>query len=60
MRAKRHQTFETRLLLAGHDLFFEITIYPAVSGLSVVARDVTERRRAEQAVEAELALPVLA
>lgn len=54
MRAKRHQTFETRLLLAGHDLFFEITIYPAVSGLSVVARDVTERRRAEQAVEASL------
>jgi PAS domain S-box-containing protein len=54
MRTKRPLTFETRLALAGHDLFFEITIYPAVSGLSVVARDVTERHRAEEAVEASL------
>jgi PAS domain S-box-containing protein len=54
MRTKRPLTFETRLTLAGHDLFFEITIYPAVSGLSVFARDVTERRHAEEAVEASL------
>jgi len=54
MRIQRHQTFETRLSLAGHELFFEVTIYPAVAGLSVFARDVTERRRAEEAIEKSL------
>jgi len=46
---KEHQskTFETILNLNGHKRSFEINAYPSTRGVSVVAKDVTERKRSE-------------
>ncbi|HKG53978.1 MAG TPA: PAS domain S-box protein [Anaerolineales bacterium] len=46
---KNHQpkTFETIFLLNEQKRFFEINAYPSTRGLSVVAKDVTERKQSE-------------
>jgi PAS domain S-box-containing protein len=46
---KTHQprTFETTILLNGHKRPFEINAYPSTRGVSVVAKDVTDRKRSE-------------
>jgi PAS domain S-box-containing protein len=41
------RTFETILLLGGEKRFFEINAYPSTRGVSVVAKDVTDRKRTE-------------
>ena len=43
------ETFISELRLAGRDLLYETRIYPAEEGTSVIARDVTELRQAEEA-----------
>ena len=46
---KNHQprTFETILALSGEKRSFEINAYPSTRGVSVVAKDVTDRKRTE-------------
>jgi PAS domain S-box-containing protein len=46
---KDHQskTFETTLLVNGEKRSFEINAYPSTRGVSVVAKDVTDRKRSE-------------
>ena len=46
---KSHQprTFETVLGLGGETRFFEVNAYPSTRGVSVVAKDVTDRKRTE-------------
>ena len=41
------RTFETVLLLNGQKRSFEINAYPSTRGVSVVAKDVTERKQSE-------------
>jgi PAS domain S-box-containing protein len=47
-RQARSFTFPCRI--GSRDFLFEVTAYPAKEGLSVVARDVAPRRRAEEAL----------
>jgi PAS domain S-box-containing protein len=43
----RPRTFETSLILGNHQFIFEINAYPSTRGVSVVAKDVTDRKRSE-------------
>jgi PAS domain S-box-containing protein len=45
---KQPQTFINEHRLGDKDLFFEISAYPSVRGLSVFVKDITEQRKAEQ------------
>ena len=40
----------TEYKVGGKDFFFEVSAYPSKTGLSVFVKDVTERKRAEQAL----------
>ena len=46
---KTHQsrTFETNMVIAGENRSFEVNAYPSMRGVSVVAKDVTDRKRTE-------------
>lgn len=50
LRKKQPQSFVTDYRLRGKDYVFEINAYPSSEGLSVFVKDITERRKAEQAV----------
>jgi len=50
LRTKQPKHFVNQYQLGGKDLFFEINAYPAKDGLSVFVRDITERKRAEEAL----------
>ena len=41
------RTFETILAFTGENRSFEVTAYPSMRGVSVVAKDVTDRKRTE-------------
>ncbi|HEX9839974.1 MAG TPA: PAS domain S-box protein [Anaerolineales bacterium] len=47
LRNHRSKTFETNLTLGNHQYVFEINAYPSTRGVSVVAKDVTDRKRSE-------------
>jgi PAS domain S-box-containing protein len=47
-RQARTSTFPSRI--GDRDFLFEVTAYPSMDGISVVARDVSSRRRAEEAL----------
>ena len=47
LRSHQPRTFETILILGGEKRFFEINAYPSTRGVSVVAKDVTDRKRTE-------------
>ncbi|MBN2119051.1 MAG: GAF domain-containing protein [Anaerolineales bacterium] len=47
VREQQARTFETQIVVKGQKRALEINAYPSTRGVSVVARDVTERRRAE-------------
>jgi PAS domain S-box-containing protein len=53
LKDRQPRTFETELVLNGAKRFFEINAYPSTRGVSVVAKDVTERKQMEVALEAE-------
>jgi PAS domain S-box-containing protein len=42
------QTFVNEYRIEGKDYYFEICAYPSKDGISVFAKDITERKRAEQ------------
>jgi PAS domain S-box-containing protein len=48
LRQQRPQSFTNEYLLAGKRLIFEIIVYPSRTGLSVYAKNITERIQAEQ------------
>jgi PAS domain S-box-containing protein len=48
IRTRHPQHFTNQYQLDGKDFVFEISAYPSKSGLSVFAKDVTERQRIEQ------------
>jgi len=47
LRNRQPKTFETGLTLGNHHYIFEINAYPSTHGVSVVAKDVTDRKRSE-------------
>jgi PAS domain S-box-containing protein len=44
---RQSKTFETTIVLNGEKRSFEINAYPSTRGVSVVAKDVTDRKRSE-------------
>ena len=47
LRNHQPRTFETVLLIGGENRPFEVNAYPSMRGVSVVAKDVTDRKRNE-------------
>jgi PAS domain S-box-containing protein len=47
LKEQRARTFETQVVAKGQKRALEINAYPSLRGVSVVAKDVTERKRAE-------------
>jgi PAS domain S-box-containing protein len=50
LRTQMPKTFINEYQLGGKDFFFEISAYPSKGGISVFARDITERKRAEEEI----------
>lgn len=51
LRKQQPRTFETTLVFHGEKRFFETTAYPSSRGVSVVAKDVTDRKRTESIMQ---------
>lgn len=51
LRTGKPRRFDFKYRLNGRLIFFEINAYPSLDGLSVFARDITERKRAEDALQ---------
>jgi PAS domain S-box-containing protein len=47
LRDHQPKTFETTLVIGGEHRSFEVNAYPSMRGVSVVAKDVTDRKRIE-------------
>jgi PAS domain S-box-containing protein len=47
LKDRQPKTFETTLTVAGAKRSFEINAYPSTRGVSVVAKDITDRKRTE-------------
>ena len=47
LRTKQPRNFVNEYQLEGRDYCFEISVYPSADGVSIFARDITERRQAE-------------
>ena len=47
LRSQQPRTFETTLVFRGENRSFETTAYPSLRGVSVVAKDITDRKRTE-------------
>ena len=50
LRTNQHQTFVNKYRMGDKDFIFEIDAYPTKDGLSVFARDISERKKAEEAL----------
>ncbi|MCJ7668077.1 MAG: PAS domain S-box protein, partial [Anaerolineae bacterium] len=50
LRTQQPQSFLNEYQLGGKDFAFEISAYPTRDGLSVFVKDITERKRAEEAL----------
>ena len=48
LKTQRPQHFINKFRVGGKDLIFEINAYPSKFGLSVIAKDITERKHAEE------------
>jgi PAS domain S-box-containing protein len=51
MRTKNPRTFISKLPKAGKEIFFEIEVYPTGNGISMLAKDITERKRIQVSME---------
>ena len=56
LREQRARTFETEVFAKGQRRALEINAYPSARGVSVVAKDVTERKRSEIIMQKRLEL----
>lgn len=56
LRERESRTFETEVIARGEKRALEIRAYPSAHGVSVVARDVTERKMSERLLEKRFAL----
>jgi len=54
LKTRQPRRFVNRYQVNGRDLFFEINAYPSKSGLSIIAKDITERKRAEEHLKESL------
>jgi PAS domain S-box-containing protein len=52
LRTQQPQSYLNKYQLEGKDYVFEINAYPTKTGLSIFAKDITERRKAEELVRA--------
>jgi PAS domain S-box-containing protein len=52
LHTKKPQTFISEYSLAGKQCFFEISAYPSKRGLSVFVKDITERKKTEEKLQA--------
>jgi PAS domain S-box-containing protein len=52
LATQRPLTFQSETSVGGQPTFFEDTAYPSKRGLSVFVKDITERRRVEEALQA--------
>jgi len=50
LRTQKVQSFVNEFQIGDKDYFFEISAYPSKDGLSVFAKDITERKQAEEAL----------
>jgi two-component system cell cycle sensor histidine kinase/response regulator CckA len=48
LKTQQPRHFEHRYWAGDKELFFEINAYPSKSGLSIIAKDITERKHAEE------------
>ena len=48
------QTFVNEYKIGGKDYYFEISAYPSRDGISVISKDITERKRAEEELQKSL------
>jgi PAS domain S-box-containing protein len=48
--SRQPRTFVSNAQSAGNDLSFEVNVYPSSQGISVIAHDITERKRSEEAL----------
>ena len=51
MSTKNSRTFSSKLPKVGTDTFFEIEVYSTGNGVSVLARDITERKKVQGSME---------
>ena len=56
LMSRQSRTFETTILLNGEKHSFEINVYPSTRGVSVVAKDVTERKQTETIMQKRIEL----
>jgi PAS domain S-box-containing protein len=50
LRTQKPQSFENKYQIKGKNFIFEISAYPSKQGLSVFVKDITERKKAEEAL----------
>lgn len=51
IRDRQPQELTSQITLAGKEYFFELNVYPGERGLSIFARDITERIKAEHVLQ---------
>jgi PAS domain S-box-containing protein len=51
VRTKKHKTFVIEYKVGDKTFFLEISAYPSARGLSVFAKDITERKKAEEGLK---------
>ena len=56
LKTQQPERFVNKYRVKGKDRFFEINAYPSKFGLSIIAKDVTERKKAEKQIQEQVAL----
>ena len=56
LKTQQPERFVNKYRVKGKDRFFEINAYPSKSGLSIIAKDITERKKAEKQIQEQVAL----
>ncbi|NJD53663.1 MAG: PAS domain S-box protein [Candidatus Methanoperedens sp.] len=56
LETQKPERFVNKYRVKGKDRFFEINAYPSRFGLSIIAKDVTERKKAEKQIQEQAAL----
>ena len=56
LKTQQPERFVNKYRVKGKDCFFEINAYPSKFGLSIIAKDVTDRKKAEKQIQEQVAL----